>query len=102
MKRQSLGRGLSALISEDLRKAPDLIAELEIDSLSPNDRQPRTVFNDSALDELARSIKTNGLLQPIVVRVGPPGPDGDSLRLVGDGVWQYAAPMPALCPPWDA
>ena len=86
MKRQVLGRGLSALISEDLRKAPDLLSELEVDSLSANHRQPRTVFSDAALDELARSIKTNGFLQPIVVRR-----DGRRLEIVaGERRWRAA------------
>ena len=47
--------------------------ELPIDSISPNPVQPRTVFDEEALDELVFSIKTIGLLQPIVVRVSQTG-----------------------------
>ena len=44
-------------------------AELSLDSITPNPRQPRTVFDPEALDELIHSIKEIGLLQPIVVRL---------------------------------
>lgn len=47
--------------------------EIPIDSITPNPAQPRTVFDEEALDELVFSIKTIGLLQPIVVRVSQGG-----------------------------
>jgi ParB family chromosome partitioning protein len=47
--------------------------ELPIDAVSPNPRQPREVFDEEALDELADSIKEVGLLQPVVVREAGPG-----------------------------
>jgi len=47
--------------------------EIPIDSITPNPAQPRTVFDEEALDELVFSIKTIGLLQPIVVRVSQSG-----------------------------
>ena len=43
-------------------------AELPVDSITPNPRQPRTVFDEDAMDELVDSIHEVGLLQPIVVR----------------------------------
>lgn len=69
MARQSLGRGLSALLGEDT--AADPIAgspEIDIDLIEPNPEQPRTRFNEPDLNELARSITANGIVQPIVVR----------------------------------
>lgn len=66
MPRQPLGRGLSALLGDESPK--DNILELDIDQIQPNSDQPRTRFPDAALDELAQSIRTNGIVQPIVVR----------------------------------
>ena len=68
-KRPALGRGLSALIPD---AAPPSAGEraLEVDSdlLRPNKFQPRTNIDDGKIEELARSIKSNGIIQPIVVR----------------------------------
>jgi ParB family chromosome partitioning protein len=50
-------------------------AEIPLDSVRPNPRQPRTVFDEEALAELVHSIKEIGLLQPIVVRPVPAGED---------------------------
>ena len=55
MKRQALGRGLSALLSEEYRDSPDIVSELEVDALAPNGRQPRAFFDQAALDSLAKS-----------------------------------------------
>ena len=66
-KRPALGKGLSALIPE--APVPRLSpAEVDIDLLSPNEYQPRQRPDDARLDELARSIKSNGVIQPIIVR----------------------------------
>jgi ParB family chromosome partitioning protein len=67
MSRKALGRGLSALFTQINPLESDLI-ELDIDQLEPTDAQPRKVFNEDKLDELAQSIKANGIIQPIVVR----------------------------------
>jgi ParB family chromosome partitioning protein len=71
-KRPALGRGLSALIPDSPAAAPSAPADrsLEIDSdlLRPNKFQPRTHMDDERIEELARSIKSNGIIQPIVVR----------------------------------
>ncbi len=69
-KRPALGKGLSALIPDTpvpLAPAPGVV-ELDIDQLSPNDSQPRLQIDDARLEELAASIKANGVIQPIVVR----------------------------------
>ena len=68
MARQSLGRGLSALLGDDRETDQATGNELDIDLIRPNPDQPRTRFADAALDELAQSISTNGVVQPIVVR----------------------------------
>jgi ParB family chromosome partitioning protein len=70
MVRQTLGRGLNALLSEGVATAPAEAAELEvdIDLIEPNPEQPRTRFSDDALEELTQSIRANGVVQPIVVR----------------------------------
>jgi ParB family transcriptional regulator, chromosome partitioning protein len=69
-KRGGLGRGLSALIPSAAEDAPAISGMLEVpvDAVSPNPRQPRTTFEDEALETLASSIQEVGVLQPIVVR----------------------------------
>jgi ParB family transcriptional regulator, chromosome partitioning protein len=67
MSRKALGRGLSALFTQVNPIEHDLI-ELDIDQLDPTDTQPRKYFNENKLNELAQSIKTNGIIQPIVAR----------------------------------
>lgn len=70
-KRSGLGRGLGALLGEtagEVEAAGEDPRELSIVLVEPNPDQPRKVFEESELDELADSIKHNGILQPIVVR----------------------------------
>ena len=73
--RKALGRGLDALIpgagkpSPTAAEANDLPdRELPIDAISRNPRQPRTTFDETALDELATSIRAQGIIQPLLVR----------------------------------
>ncbi|WP_459209550.1 ParB/RepB/Spo0J family partition protein [Aquimarina rhabdastrellae] len=79
VKKQALGRGLSALLKDpenDIKSADDKnadkvvgnIIELELDSIEVNPFQPRTSFNEEALQQLATSIKELGVIQPITVR----------------------------------
>ena len=70
-KRPALGRGLSALIPEAPAAAPsasERALEVDIDLLRPNKFQPRTQMDDGRIEELSRSIRANGVIQPIVVR----------------------------------
>jgi len=53
---------------DELMTTPDEIVNLRIDQIIPNRQQPRTVFNDEKIAELAESIKEHGVIQPIVVR----------------------------------
>jgi ParB family chromosome partitioning protein len=66
-KRPALGKGLSALIPDapEVRISP---VEVDVDRLSPNDLQPRGQMDQAALEQLARSIASSGIIQPIVVR----------------------------------
>lgn len=68
-KRPALGRGLSALIPEAPAPATQERAlDVDIDLLQPNKFQPRTQMDDGRIEDLARSIRSNGVIQPIVVR----------------------------------
>jgi ParB family chromosome partitioning protein len=69
MPRQTLGRGLSALLGEETAVTFEASSlEIDIDLIDPNPEQPRTRFSENSLDELAQSIRANGVVQPIVVR----------------------------------
>lgn len=69
MARKPLGRGLGALIGgEDKAYEGDELIELEIERIRPNSQQPRTRFSEDELDNLAASIRENGVVQPIIVR----------------------------------
>lgn len=73
-KNAGLGRGLSAILGEveeayqnNLNDNSGLVVEIEIDKIKPNPLQPRKVFDNENLQELAASIQEHGLLQPILV-----------------------------------
>jgi len=69
MARQVLGRGLSALLGEEITKTSgEELLELDLDLIEPNSEQPRTRFTEENLEELTQSIRTNGIVQPIIVR----------------------------------
>ena len=67
--KKGLGKGLGALLSVDgiPETQKDSVVELKINDISPNSEQPRKRFNEEALQELADSIKENGVIQPIIV-----------------------------------
>jgi ParB family chromosome partitioning protein len=71
-KRPALGRGLSALIPDSpapaAAPAADRSLEIDTDLLRPNKFQPRTHIDDDRIEDLSRSIRSNGIIQPIVVR----------------------------------
>src|SRR5438067_4868801 len=67
-KRGGLGRGLSALITGATEEATAGLLEVPVGAVEPNPKQPRTHFEDEALDALAASIREVGVLQPIIVR----------------------------------
>ncbi|WP_448577015.1 ParB/RepB/Spo0J family partition protein [Thermomicrobium sp.] len=65
-RRSGLGRGLDALIPRTTVD-PDAIREIALDDIAPNPRQPRQYFSEESLQELAESIRTHGIIQPLVV-----------------------------------
>ena len=67
MTRKALGRGLSALLADSLAQGDELL-EVDLDLIEPNPDQPRYNFNEEKLNDLAQSIKSNGLVQPILLR----------------------------------
>ncbi len=70
LKRSPLGRGLDALITMDDLKTggSSSISEIELSKIQPNPEQPRTVFEEEALEELATSIRSLGVIQPVTLR----------------------------------
>ena len=85
-KRQALGKGLAALIPDVSEPAPPFPAEVDIDRLTPSAFQPRALVEDERLEELARSIGSNGIIQPIVVRR-----EGDRFHIIaGERRWRAA------------
>lgn len=81
IKRSALGRGLDSLISMDdvPARGSSAINDISLDSISPNPEQPRTTFDDEALEELAASIRQLGIIQPL------------SLRKTGENSYQIIA-----------
>ncbi len=70
MKRSALGRGLDALITMDELKTggSSSISEIELSKIQPNPEQPRTVFEEETLEELAASIRALGIIQPVTLK----------------------------------
>ena len=91
-KRPALGRGLSALIPTATPApppprdaSPSGPAEVDIDLLTPNPQQPRVLMDDARLEDLAQSIRSHGVIQPIVVR--RTGEDGYEI-VAGERRWR--------------
>lgn len=69
MSKKGLGKGLSALIpTQDYLSNDEPVSEIDINKIQPNSFQPRRIFDDEKLSELAQSIQEHGVVQPIVVR----------------------------------
>lgn len=66
---KGLGKGLGALLSAEgiPEETKDVVRELKINEIHPNREQPRKIFEDTSLQELAESIKESGVIQPIIV-----------------------------------
>ncbi|MBO3130487.1 ParB/RepB/Spo0J family partition protein [Dermatophilus congolensis] len=75
-------------VNDDLSPVPGIeLAQIDIDAIHPNSKQPRTVFDEQELDELVASIKEIGILQPIVVRHSPEIESGYEL-IMGERRWR--------------
>ena len=85
-RKRGMGRGLSAILPESGVGGPDL-RELPVEAIEPNPDQPRTNFDRQALDALAGSIATAGLLQPLIVR---PLAEGRYELVAGERRWRAA------------
>jgi ParB family transcriptional regulator, chromosome partitioning protein len=86
-KRPALGRGLSALIPDaPVPAVNERSLDVDTDLLRPNQFQPRTSMDEAKIDELARSIRANGIIQPIVVRKV----DGGYEIVAGERRWRAA------------
>ncbi len=89
LRTRGLGRGLSALLGEAPADAEPQrgVREIEVAAIRPNPHQPRRLFDEQAIAELAVSIGTRGVLQPILVReVGP----GTYELIAGERRWRAA------------
>lgn len=88
-KRNALGRGLDSLFSVgDVRTdGSSAISEIELSRISPNPDQPRRLFDEEALDELATSIRELGVVQPLTLRLSD---DGDYQIIAGERRWRAA------------
>lgn len=91
MKQKGLGRGLDAIFgtaAPEARLAPmSEMTEIAVEDILPNPAQPRTSFDEEALDELADSIRQLGVIQPVTVR---PAGDGRYLLISGERRWRAA------------
>lgn len=92
MKKKGLGRGLDAIFTPgekfDLQAKPmSRMAEISIDQIIPNPTQPRTEFDEEALEELADSIRQLGIIQPITLSKGD---DGRYIIISGERRWRAA------------
>jgi ParB family transcriptional regulator, chromosome partitioning protein len=85
--RRGIGRGLAAILPESEASAAGELRELPVELVKPNPSQPRTKFDQEALDALAASIEASGVVQPLLVR---PLPDGSYELVAGERRWRAA------------
>jgi ParB family chromosome partitioning protein len=87
-KKGGLGRGMDALfLDNSAMENENSTTMLNINEVEPNRNQPRKNFNQKALEELAKSIEQNGIIQPILVR---PMSDGSYQLIAGERRWRAA------------
>lgn len=88
VKKGGLGRGLDALFADNsVEESSQNSVKLKIMEIEPNREQPRKIFDESALSELAESIATHGVIQPLLVR---PIKDGGYQLVAGERRWRAA------------
>ena len=80
----ALGKGLESLLPDKIQE----IINIDITRIIPSDQQPRKIFKDTALQELAASIREKGVLQPVIVtRTG----DGTFRLIAGERRWRASS-----------
>ena len=84
---KGLGRGLDALLSGNVKETDDILRELKVGQLKPGRYQPRSRMDEASLNELAASIKAQGVMQPILAR---PLHDGGYEIIAGERRWRAA------------
>ncbi|HEY3571043.1 MAG TPA: ParB/RepB/Spo0J family partition protein [Thermoanaerobaculia bacterium] len=85
-KKRGLGRGLDALIEKSEPKPDEPVRTLPVDSLHPNRFQPRTYFDEAAIEDLVASVRAQGIIQPLVVT-----PEGEGYAIIaGERRWRAA------------
>ncbi|MBR2851561.1 MAG: ParB/RepB/Spo0J family partition protein, partial [Anaerotignum sp.] len=106
------GLGLNALINTEMeeikasknekKKNDEAVLELDLDMIEPNRKQPRKYFDETALEELAASLKSYGMIQPIVVKKS-----GDYYEIIaGERRWRAAkiaglTKVPVVIKKWE-
>ena len=85
-KKRGLGRGLDALIEKAEPKPDEPVRTLPVESLHPNRFQPRTYFDEAAIEDLVASVRAQGIIQPLVVT-----PEGEGYAIIaGERRWRAA------------
>jgi ParB family chromosome partitioning protein len=86
-RQKGMGRGLAAIMAVVPRDDQEELRQIPVELISPNPSQPRSQFDDQALVALAESIRTRGVLQPVLVR---PLPGGRYELIAGERRWRAA------------
>ncbi len=84
---KGLGRGLDVLLSGSDKEQGDVLSEMKVDELKPGKYQPRSRMDEASLNELAASIKVQGVMQPILARLLP---NGSHEIIAGERRWRAA------------
>ncbi|MCX7188665.1 MAG: ParB/RepB/Spo0J family partition protein, partial [Proteobacteria bacterium] len=84
---RGLGRGLDVLLSGGIQEQGDVLSEMRVGELKPGKYQPRSHMDEASLNELAASIKAQGVMQPILARLLP---NGSHEIIAGERRWRAA------------
>lgn len=84
---KGLGRGLDVLLSGNGKEQGDILSEMKVENLKPGKYQPRSRMDEASLNELAVSIKAQGVMQPILARLLP---NGNHEIIAGERRWRAA------------
>ncbi|MCE9551423.1 MAG: ParB/RepB/Spo0J family partition protein [Betaproteobacteria bacterium] len=84
---KGLGRGLDVLLSGNGKEQGDVLSEMKVEDLKPGKYQPRSHMDEASLNELAASIKVQGVMQPILARLLP---NGNHEIIAGERRWRAA------------